>query len=46
MSCNNQKPDILLIDPVTRNIKIIEVTICYDLYFQLTRNGKFEKYAC
>ena len=37
---NNQKTDILRIDLVTRNIKIIEVTICYDLCFQLARNGE------
>ena len=43
--CNNQKPDILQIDPVTRNIEIIEVTTCYDLYFQLARNGKIEKHT-
>ena len=43
--CNNRKPDIVRIDPVTRNIEIIEVTICYDSYFQLARNGKTEKYT-
>ena len=45
MLCNNQKPDILQIDPVIRNIEIIEVTTCYDLYFQLARNGKIEKHT-
>ena len=45
MLCNNRKLDILRIDPVTRNIEIIEVTICYDLYFQLVQNGKIEKYT-
>ena len=43
--CNNQKPDTLQIDPVTRNIEIIEFTACYDLYFQLARNGKIEKHT-
>ena len=43
--CNNRKPDIVRIDPVTRNIETIEVTICYDLHFQLARNGKIEKYT-
>ena len=33
--CNNRKPDILRIDPVTRSIEVSEVTICYDLFFQL-----------
>ena len=45
MLCNNRNPDIIRIDLVTRNIKINEVTICYDLYFQLARNGKIEKYT-
>ena len=43
--CNNRKPDIMRLDPVTRNIKVIEVTISYNLYFQLARNGKIEKYT-
>ena len=43
--CNNRKPDIMRIDPVTRNIEIIEITISYDLYFQLARNGRIEKWA-
>ena len=30
---------------MTRNIKINEVTICYDSYFQLVRNGKVEKHT-
>ena len=46
MLCNNRKPDIIGIDPVTRIIEIIEVTNCYyDQYFQLARNGKIEKYT-
>ena len=40
VSCNNRKPDTLRMNPVTRNIGIIEVTISYDLYFPLARNGK------
>ena len=32
-------------DHVTRNAEIIDVTICYDLCFQLARNGKMEKYT-
>ena len=43
--CNNRKPDIPQTDLVTRNIEIIEVTICYDSHFQLARNGKIDKYA-
>ena len=43
--CNNRKPDLMRLDPVTRNIKVIEVTISYNLYFQLARNGKIEKYT-
>ena len=45
MLCNNRKPDIVRTDPVTRNIETTEVTICYDLHFQLARNGKIEKYT-
>jgi len=43
--CNCRKPDIVRYDPVTRNIEIIEITICYDLYFDQARNGKYEKYV-
>ena len=43
--CNNRKPDIPQTDLVTRNIEIIEVTICCDSHFQLARNGKIDKYA-
>ena len=42
---HNRKPDILLTDLVWRNIEVIEVTVCHDLYFKLARNGKFENYT-
>ena len=42
--CNARKPDIVRYDPVTKSIEIVEITICYDLYFEQALNGKHEKY--
>ena len=39
-----RKPDIVIVDPIRKSIDIIEVTICYDLYFDLAQNTKIEKY--
>ena len=41
---NARKPDIVHYDPVTKSIEIVEITICYDLYFEQALNGKHEKY--
>ena len=41
---NARKPDIIYYDPVTKSIEIVEITICYDLYFEQALNGKHEKY--
>ena len=43
--CNARKPDIARYDPVTKSIDIVEITICYDLYFEQALNGKHEKYG-
>ena len=42
--CNARKPDIVRYDPVTKSIEIVEITICYDLYFEQALNGKHEKH--
>ena len=42
--CNARKSDIVPYDPVTKSIEIVEITICYDLYFEQALNGKHEKY--
>ena len=42
--CNCRRPDIIRFDPINRNIEIIEITICYDLYFEQARISKNEKY--
>ena len=31
--CNARNPDIVRYDPVTKRIEIVEITICYELYF-------------
>ena len=31
--CNARNPDIVRYDPVTKSIEIVEITICYNLYF-------------
>ena len=41
---NARKPDITRYEPATKSIDIVEITICYDLYFEQTLNGKHEKY--
>ena len=43
--CNARKLDIVHYDPVTKSIDIVEVTICYDLYFEQALNGKHEKHG-
>ena len=42
--CKARKPDIVRYDPVTKSIDIVEITICYDLYFEQALSGKHEKY--
>ena len=42
--CNAKNPDIVRYDPVTKSIDIVEITICYDLYFEQALNAKHEKY--
>ena len=42
--CNARKPDIVRYDPVTKSIEIVEITICYDLYFEQALYGKHEKH--
>ena len=32
--CNARKPDIAGYNPVTKSIEIVEITICYNLYFE------------
>ena len=41
---NCRRPDIIRFDSINRNIEIIEITICYDLYFEQARISKKEKY--
>ena len=40
--CNARKPHIVRYNPVTKSIKIVEIAICYDLYFEQALNGKHE----
>ena len=42
--CNARKHNIVRYDPVTKSIDIVEIAICYDLYFEQALNGKHEKY--
>ena len=42
--CNARKPDIVCYDQITESIDIVEIIICYDLYFEQALNGKHEKY--
>ena len=42
--CNARKPDIIRYDRVTKSIDIVEITICYDLYFEQALNREHEKY--
>ena len=42
--CNARKANIVCYDPVTTSIEIVEITICYDLYFEQVLNGKDKKY--
>ena len=37
--CNTRKPDIVRYDPVTKSIDIVEITICYDSYFEQALMG-------
>ena len=37
-----RKPNIVLYDQITTNIDIIEVTICYDFYFEQAQNSTNE----
>ena len=40
---NTRKPDIVRYDPVTKSTEILEITICYDMYFEQALKGKHEK---
>lgn len=40
----HRKPDILVIDNQSRKCIILEVTVCYDLYFEQALNTKQERY--
>ena len=42
--CKARKINIICYDPVTTSIEIVEITICYDLYFEQVLNGKDKKY--
>ena len=42
--CNARKPDIVRYVPVTKSIDIVEITTCYDFYFEQVLSGKHEKY--
>ena len=45
LTCTARKPDVVSVDAVRKDINIIEVTICYDVYFELAQNTKLEKYS-
>ena len=38
----HRKPDIILIYPVRKTCKIIEITVCYDVYIDFAFNNKCE----
>ena len=40
----HRKPDILVIDPVLKSCIVVEVTVCFDLYFGYAFDGKCERY--
>ena len=40
----HRKPDILVIDVISRKCFIIEVTVCYDLYFEYAYETKMNRY--
>ena len=40
----HRKPDILVIDHVSRKCTIVEVTVCYDLYFDYAFEEKLDRY--
>ena len=40
----HRKPDIVIIDNQSRKCIILEVTVCYDLYFEQSLNTKQERY--
>ena len=42
--CNARKPDIVRYGQITKSIDIVEIIICYNLYFEQALNGKHEKY--
>ena len=39
-----RKPDILVIDPLLKSCIVVEVTVCFDLYFGYAFDGKCERY--
>ena len=40
----HRKPDITLIDPVNKICNILEITVCYDLYFDYAYETKINRY--
>ena len=40
----HRKPDIIIIDNQSRKCIILEVTVCYDLYFEQALNTKEKRY--
>ena len=39
----HRKPDIILIYPVRKSCKIMEITLCYDVYIDFAFNNKCER---
>ena len=44
LGVNNRKPDIINVDCIIKRCIIVEVTVCYDLYFEYASNGKIDRY--
>ena len=40
----HRKPDIVIIDEISRDIIIAEVTVCFDLYFEYSFPAKCDRY--
>ena len=41
----HRKPDIVIVEPITRACYIVEIKVCYDLYFEYSYNEKYERYT-
>ena len=44
LGVNHRKPDIISVDCILKRCIIVEVTVCYDLYFEYASNGKIDRY--